>query len=1060
MQLAEISIRRPVFATVLSLLIVLIGAVSFNRLTVREYPKIDEPVVTVSVRYAGASAEVIETQVTKPLEDSIAGIDGVDVITSISRAEQGQITVRFRLEKDADSAAAEVRDRTSRVRNRLPQAIEEPVIAKVEADAFPVIFMAFSSETLSQLEINDLINRVVKSRLQTVTGVADVRIFGERKYAMRVWLDTDKLASYRLTTQDVEDAIRRSNLELPAGRIESQQREFSVTSQTDLIRPAQFGDIVVKNVNGFSVKVRDVARVQEAAAEERTAVRLNGRAAVAVGVIRQATANPLDLSRGVREAIPRLKADLPPGMLIDIANDNSIFIDRSVKNVYKTIAEAVILVALVIFVFLRTLRASLIPIVTIPVSLVGTFALMALAGFSINTLTLLALVLAIGLVVDDAIVMLENIFRHIEEGMDPFSASIKGAREIGFAIITMTATLVAVYAPLAFTPGRTGRLFIEFALALAGAVVVSGFVALTLTPMMCSQLLKHNPKPNWFDRTMERLLTRMSDRYGMALRWIVTARATARSENSAMPGKFGLGQRIKAAVLQARWLVVGVMLASGVAIVLVFPTMKQELSPLEDRGVILANVVAPDGATLDYTNRYAQALERIGQPYKEFDRIFANVGNPTVAQASVVYRTVDWDERKKTTLEMARELQPKFNSLPGVSVFAITPPSLGQGFRERPLNFVIQTSESYQNLNTVTRQMMDEIAKNPGIVSPDVDLRLNKPELRIEVVRDKAADLGVSVEVVAKAIETVLGGRNVTRYKRDAEQYDVIVQTEARGRSTPEDIERIYVRGRNDTMIPLSALVRVRESVSPRELNHFGQRRSVSITASLAPDYSLGEALKFMDATAAKVLKTGYSTDLNGTSREFKNSQGALVIVFALALLFIFLVLAAQFESFVDPLVIMLSVPLSMIGALLALKWSGGSLNVYSQIGLITLVGLITKHGILIVEFTNQLRADGMDMVDALIKASSQRLRPILMTTGAMVLGAVPLALATGAGAESRIQIGWVIVGGMSLGTLLTIFVVPTMYTLFARKAIPGANMAVAKEEPDGPVAHPEYVAK
>ncbi len=1058
MQLAEISIRRPVFATVLSLLIVLIGAVSFNRLTVREYPKIDEPVVTVSVRYAGASAEVIESQVTKPLEDSIAGIDGVDVITSISRAEQGQITVRFRLEKDADSAAAEVRDRTSRVRNRLPQAIEEPVIAKVEADAFPVIFMAFSSETQSPLQINDLINRVVKSRLQTVTGVADVRIFGERKYAMRIWLDTDKLASYRLTTQDVEDAIRRNNLELPAGRIESQQREFSVTSQTDLIRPAQFGDIVVKNVNGFSVKVRDVARVQEAAAEERTAVRLNGRGAVAVGVIRQATANPLDLSKGVREAIPKLKADLPPDMQIDIANDNSIFIDRSVKNVYKTIVEAVILVALVIFVFLRTLRASLIPIITIPVSLVGTFALMALAGFSINTLTLLALVLAIGLVVDDAIVMLENIFRHIEEGMDPFSASIKGAREIGFAVITMTATLVAVYAPLAFTPGRTGRLFVEFALALAGAVVVSGFVALTLTPMMCSQMLKHNPKPNWFDRTMERWLTRMSERYGTALRWVVTARAPMRHAGDGSRPSFG--QRIKSNVLQARWLVVGVMLASGVALVLVFPTMKQELSPLEDRGVILANITAPDGATLDYTDRYAKAIERIGQPYKEFDRVFANIGNPTVAQGSVVYRTVDWEDRKRTTLDMARELQPKFGGLPGVTVFTITPPSLGQGFRERPVNFVIQTSDSYQNLNAVARQMMEEIAKNPGIISPDVDLRLNKPELRIEVVRDKAADLGVSVEVVAKAIETVLGGRNVTRYKRDAEQYDVIVQTEARGRTTPEDIERIYVRGRNDTMIPLSSLVKVRESVSPRELNHFGQRRSVSITASLAPDYALGEALTFMDATAAKVLKTGYTTDLNGTSREFKNSQGALVVVFVLALVFIFLVLAAQFESFIDPLVIMLSVPLSMIGALLALKWSGGSLNVYSQIGLITLVGLITKHGILIVEFTNQLRADGMNMVDALIKASSQRLRPILMTTGAMVLGAVPLALATGAGAESRIQIGWVIVGGMSFGTLLTIFVVPTMYTLFARQAIPGANTAVAKEEPDAVVIHPEYVAK
>jgi multidrug efflux pump len=1054
MQLAEISIRRPVFATVLSLLIVLIGAVSFNRLTVREYPKIDEPVVTVSVRYPGASAEVIESQVTKPLEDSIAGIDAVDVITSISRADQGQITVKFRLEKDADSAAAEVRDRTSRVRNRLPQAIEEPVISKVEADAFPVIQIGFSSDSMTPLQINDLVNRIVKPRLQTVTGVADVRIFGERKYAMRVWLDTDKLAALRLTTQDVEDAIRRNNLELPAGRIESQQREFSVTSQTDLARPGQFGDIVIRSVNGFSVKLRDVARVQEAAADERNAVRLNGRPAVAVGVIRQATANPLDLSRGVRDVLPKLRSELPPDLLVEIANDNSLFIDRSVKNVYRTIVEAVALVALVIFVFLRTLRASLIPIVTIPVSLVGTFALMALAGFTINTLTLLALVLAIGLVVDDAIVMLENIFRHIEEGMDPFSASIKGAREIGFAVVTMTATLVAVYAPLAFTPGRTGRLFAEFALALAGAVVVSGFVALTLTPMMCSQLLKHNPQPNRFDRGMERALTWISDRYGAALRWVVTARFRGAA------GPQGGGVRVLGLLTQARWLVVGVMLLCAGAIAWLWPTMKQELSPLEDRGVILANVNAPDGATLDFTNKYALALEKLGQPYPEFDRIFANVGNPTVAQASVVYRTVDWEKRSRSTIELARELAPQFNALPGVTAFPITPPSLGQGFRERPLNFVIQTSDSYQNLNAVVRQMLDEMAKNPGIVSPDVDLRLNKPELRIEVERDKAADLGVSVEVVAKAIETLLGGRNVTRYKRDAEQYDVIVQTQPSGRSTPEDIDRIYVRGRGDAMIPLSSLIKVRESVSPRELNHFGQRRSVSITAGLSPDYSLGAALSFMNETSTKVLKSGYSTDLNGTSREFKNSQGALAIVFVLALVFIFLVLAAQFESFVDPLVIMLSVPLSMIGALLALKWSGGSLNVYSQIGLITLVGLITKHGILIVEFTNQLRGEGVEMIDALVKASSQRLRPILMTTGAMVLGAVPLALADGAGAESRQQIGWVIVGGMSLGTLLTIFVVPTMYTLFARKAIPGASKKVAKEQAEGHSVLPEYVAK
>jgi multidrug efflux pump len=1052
MQLPEISIRRPVFATVLSLLVLLVGIVSFTRLAVREYPKIDEPVVTVSVKYAGASAEVIESQVTKPLEDSIAGIDGVDVITSISRPEQGQISVRFRLEKDADAAAAAVRDRTSRVRNRLPQAIDEPVIAKVEADAFPVIWLAFTSDTMTPLQINDLVNRIVKPRLQTVTGVADVRIFGERKYAMRVWLDPDKLAGYRLTTQDVEDAIRRSNLEVPAGRIESRQREFSVTSQTDLVRPGQFGEIVIKSVNGFPVKIRDVARVQEGAADERSAARLNGRYAISAGVIRQATANPLTLSQGVREMIPKLKQDLPADLTIDVANDNSVFIDRSVKNVYHTIAEAIVLVALVIFVFLRTMRASIIPIVTIPVSLIGTFAMMALAGFTINTLTLLALVLAIGLVVDDAIVMLENIFRHIEEGLDPFSAAIKGAREIGFAIVTMTLTLVAVYAPLAFTPGRTGRLFVEFALALAGSVLVSGFVALTLTPMMCSQLLKHNPKPSWFDRHMESWLTALADRYARALRWIVTTRWT--------PAPGARRNPVLSAVLQARWIVIGVMLLSAAVIALVFPTMKSELSPLEDRGTIVANINAPDGSTLEYTDRYAKALERIGMQYKEFDRVFANLGNPSVSQGNVQYRAVDWDDRKRSTLELAREIGPKFNALPGVTAFAITPPSLGQGFRERPLNFVIQTSDSYQNLNAVTRQMLDEIAKNPGIQGVDVDLRLNKPELRIDIDRTKAAELGVGVDVIARAMETMLGGRQVTRYKRDAEQYDVIVQTQASGRTTPEDIDGIYVRGRNDTMIPLSALVSTRESVSPRELNHFGQRRAVAITANLAPDYSLGQALAFMNQTATKVLKTGYTTELNGTSREFRNSQGALAIVFVLALLFIFLVLAAQFESFVDPLVIMLSVPLSMVGALLALQWSGGSLNVYSQIGLITLVGLITKHGILIVEFANQLREQGMEMVDALVKAAAQRLRPILMTTGAMVLGAVPLAMATGAGAESRTQIGWVIVGGMSLGTLLTIFVVPTMYTLFARREVPGANKATAAEDAPVHPVHGELIAK
>lgn len=1005
MQLPEVSIRRPVFATVLSLLILLVGLVSFNGLTVREYPKIDEPTVTVTTTFGGASSEVIESQVTKTLEDSLAGIEGVDVITSISRAEQSQITVRFKLERDPDSAAADVRDKVSRVRQRLPQGIDEPVIAKVEADAQPVVFLAMISETHTALQLSDFANRLAKPQLQTAPGAADVRVFGERKYAMRLWLDPDRLAAYRLTVQDVEDAVRRSNLEVPAGRIESTLREFNVTAATDLRTPAQFADIALRNVNGQTIRLGDVARVAEAALDERTFIRLNGREGVALGVIRQATANPLELSAAVRAMLPKITSDLPPGVTLEVANDNSVFIDRSIKAVYTTIAEAVVLVALVIFVFLRTLRASIIPLVTIPVSLIGAFALMALFGFSINTLTLLALVLAIGLVVDDSIVVLENIYRHIEEGLKPFDAAIKGAREIGFAVVAMTLTLAAVYAPLAFTPGRTGRLFAEFALALAGAVVVSGFVALTLSPMMCSKLLRHNPKPSRFDRGMERVLNGITRGYS----------------------------RVLAASLRVRWLVVAVMVGSAAGSWLLLQNTRQELAPIEDRGVILASINGPDGATLSYTRRYSDAIERLGAEYPEFNTIFSNVGNPSVAQGSVFLRAKPWEERTRTTQEIARELGPRMAALPGVSAFAITPPSLGQGFRERPINYVIVTSDSYENLSATVRKFQDELAKNPKFVQVDTDLRLNKPEIRMDVDRERAADMGVNVDAIARTVETMLGGRTVTRYKRNGEQYDVVVQTVSVNRSTPDDIDRLFVRGRGDAMIPLAALVKTREVVVPRELNHFGQRRSASITANLAPDYALGEALQFLDKTARDILPPGYTTDLNGQSREFRSSSGSLAIVFVLSLLFIFLVLAAQFESFVDPLIIMLSVPLSMLGALLALKFTGGTLNVFSQIGLITLVGLITKHGILIVEFANQMREQGMDKMAAAQQAAALRLRPILMTTGAMVLGAIPLALASGAGAESRQQIGWVIVGGMSLGTLLTLFVVPTMYTLLSR---------------------------
>ncbi|MDD2919458.1 efflux RND transporter permease subunit [Rhodoferax sp.] len=1016
MQLAETSIRRPVFATVLSLLIVLIGAVSFKSLTVREYPKIDEPVVSVTTTFAGASSEVMEAQVTKVLEDSLSGIEGVDVITSASRQERSQISVRFALSRDADAAAADVRDKVTRVRQRLPQGIDEPVIAKVEAESFPVIFLALSSDTHNALQLSEMANTLVKPVLQTAPGAAEVNIYGERKFAMRIWVDPGKLAAYQLTVQDLEDALRRANLEVPAGRIESAQREFNVTAATDLERPPEFAQVVIRTVNGQPIRIGDVARVQEAPVDERSFVRLNGRDAVGVGVVRQSTANPLELSKGVRGLLDKLRRDLPPGVQIEVANDNSVFIDQSIKAVFTTIVEAAVLVALVIFVFLRTLRASLIPLITIPVSLIGTFAMMALAGFSINTLTLLALVLAIGLVVDDAIVMLENIYRHIEEGLPPFQAAIRGAREVGFAIVAMTMTLVAVYAPLAFSPGRTGRLFTEFALALAGAVVISGIVALTLSPMLSSLLLRHNPRPTWFDAHMENLLQWVTRVYAGLLDWS----------------------------LHRRYLVLTVMVASGVVSWWVLGDIKRELAPLEDRGVVLARVNAPDGATLAYTDRYVRGVEKIAEDYPEFDRIFATVGNPTVSQANVFFRAKPWDERERTTLEMARTMTPRFSGLSGVNATPITPPSLGQGFRSQPIEYVIITSESYEELNKTLRAFQDELAKNPGFVQVDTDLRLNKPEIKLEVNRERAADLGVSVDAIARSIETLLGGRKVTRYKRGGEKYDVIVQTAALGRDAPDDIESIFVRGKGAELIPLSSLVHIREVVVPRELIHFGQRRSATITSNLSATYSVGEALQFMDATAQKVLKPGYATDLNGISREFKKSSDSLALVFALALLFIFLVLAAQFESFVDPFVILFSVPLSMAGALLALKWSGGTFNVFSQIGLITLVGLITKHGILIVEFANKLREQGLDTMAAIQQSAAQRLRPIMMTTGAMVLGAVPLAIATGAGAESRHQIGWVIVGGMSLGTLLTVFVVPTMYTLLARKQVPGAKKELA----------------
>ena len=1016
MKISDICIQRPVFATVLSLVVMLLGLVSYTRLAVREYPKIDEPVVTVSTTYRGASAEIIESAVTKPLEDSLAGIEGVEVITSISRAEDSQISVRFKLERAPDSAAADVRDRVSRVRAKLPDAVDEPVIAKVEADANPIIWIAFSSDKHSAMEVTDIANRIVKPKMQTLPGAADVRIFGERKFSMRVWLDKQRLAAYQLTPADVEEALRRQNVEVPAGRIESREREFSVVASTDLRTPEEFGAVVVKTVAGYPVRIADLGRVEIGPAAERTSVRFKGRSAVGMGVIKQATANPLELSKALRAELPKLVKTLPEGMTADISYDSSVFIDRSIQSVFKTIGEAILLVLAIIFFFLRNLRATLVPLVTIPVSLIGAFGIMFALGFTINTLTLLALVLAIGLVVDDAIVVLENIFRHIEDGMPRRQAAEKGAKEIGFAVVAMTLTLAAVYAPVAFMTGRTGKLFIEFALTLAGAVLVSGFVALTLSPMMCSVLLKHEEKHGRIFLLIEAFLGWLNSGY----------------------------KRVLTAALGRRWVVlVGFFVVAGACVVLL-KALKSELAPIEDRGVILGVFSGPDGATLAFTEKYGRQMEGIFEPIKEIDRYFVVAGSPTVNQGISFVGLTDWTERARRSPDIAKELFPKFAGIPGVLAFPVTPPSLGQSPRERPINFVIVTAAPYEELQKVTREFLGEVAKNPGIINVDTDLKLNKPELSVVVNRDKAADLGVPVESIGRTLESLLGGRQVTRFKRDGEQYDVLVQVADFERTNPDDIRGIYVRARDGSMVSLDNLVTVKESIAPRELNHFGQRRAVTITANLAPGYTMGEALSYMDGVATQLLKPGFAVDYNGQSREFRQSSSSLAFTFLLALAFIYLVLAAQFESFRDPFIIMLTVPLSMAGALLALWLTNGTLNVYSQIGLVTLVGLITKHGILIVEFANQLQEQGRELKAAVIEAAEMRLRPILMTTGAMVLGAVPLALATGAGAESRQQIGWVIVGGLLLGTFFTLFVVPTVYSFLAARKTMTGELAVA----------------
>ena len=843
MSLFELFVRRPVLSTVLSLLVVLIGFVSYTRLTVREYPNIDEPIVSVQTVYRGASAEIIETQVTQILENSIAGIEGIEIINSTSRQERSQISVRFRPDVDPDVAASDVRDRVSRVRGRMPDEIDEPIIAKVEADAQPVMYLSLTSKRHSPLELTDFADRFISDRVQNITGVAEVRILGQRQFAMRIWLDRARMAAYNITVQEIEGALRAQNIEIPSGRIESNSREFTVLSQTSLITPEQFREITVKDASGFPVKLRDVAKVELGAREERNAAWFGGEPSVTIGIVKQATANPLDVSAGVVAALPGIRDDLPDGMSIATSYDTSIFIDRSIKAVYSTIGEAVVLVVLIIFLFLRSMRATLIPLVTIPVSLIGAFSLMYAMGFTVNTLTLLSMVLAIGLVVDDAIVVLENIHRHIEEGMEPTKAAIKGINEIAFAVVAMTLTLVAVYAPMAFSTGRTGKLFVEFALTLAGAVLVSGFVALTLTPMMCAKLLRHENKHNFLYNALERFFEALASGYRRSLRFALSIRPVI------------------------------VLLALGVAGGSYFflTNLRSELAPVEDRGTITAIGVAPEGATMAFTADYARRVEDYFRNIQEVDSYLVIVGFPDVTRAIAFARLKPWEERHRKQQNLVAEINKGLSQIPGIRLFATNPPSLGQGgANSKPVEFVLRSSDSYAEIKQNVDRLIAEVQGNPALTNIESNLILDKPQIKVSIDRQRAADLGVGVDVIGRTMETLLGGRQVTRFNMNSKQYDVMLQVAGQDRNTPQALQSIYLIGRGGQVVQLSSLVQIEENVAPKELIRFNQLRSATITAVPGPGYSLGDALNVLEQGAAKVLPTSFQTDYSGQSREFK----------------------------------------------------------------------------------------------------------------------------------------------------------------------------------------------
>ncbi|MDR1865589.1 MAG: efflux RND transporter permease subunit [Bacteroidales bacterium] len=1011
MSLASTSIKRPVMAIVMSLVVVIFGMIGVTSLPVREYPSVDPPIINVRTSYPGANAEIIDSQITEILEASINGIAGIRTLTSTSSDGNSNILVEFELGVDMEAAANDVRDRVSRVQNRLPNDCDPPTVSKSDADSNPIIMLAVRSDKRNPLDLSDVTDRMFKERLQTIPGISEILIYGEKRYAIRVTLDPARMAAYGITASDVRSQIVTENVELPSGSIEGTMSDLTIRTLGLLRTPQEFENLIVKEVNGVPVKINDIGYTVFAAENERTITKFNGEPCAIIAVLPQSGANNVEISDRFRQRLEEIERDMPEDISAQIIMDTTDFVRNSIEEVEETIIIAFILVVLIIFIFLRNWRTTLIPIIAIPVSLVGTFFIMYLFGFSVNVLTLLSIVLAVGLVVDDAIVVMENIFVKIEEGMSPIEAAFKGSKEIYFAIISTTVVLVCVFMPVVFLSGTTGRLFREFGIAIAGAVIISAFVALTLTPMMCSKILKPSSSQNKLYRVTEKFFDRLTIAYGRSL------------------GNF----------IRRRWIAVGIIILAFGGIVLIFTNLKTELAPLEDRSRITLRVSTPEGTSYENFCIYIDEISDMVQ-----DSVPEMAGIQSMVRGGFGFVRaflVNPNLRTRSQQEIAEKLVRDTRHLTKGKILITQDPTIGDRRSGQGVQYVIQAN-NIEKLREILPVFMDEVQKNPAFSFSDVNLKFTKPELVVTIDREKARILDVSTTAIAQTMQLAYAGQRIDYFTMNGKQYQVIAEVNKTDRNKPNNLSALYVRSDNGAMIQLDNLVTDSVKSNTPSLYRFNRYVSATVSATMTKGYSLGDGIAAMDEIADRVLDDTFKTDLSGQARELSESSSSIYFAFVLALVLVYLILAAQFESFRDPLVIMFSVPLALAGALFSLWYFDQTINIFSEIGIIMLIGLITKNGILIVEFANQRREMGHSVFKAVLDAAASRLRPILMTSFATIFGILPIALALGAGAESRVSMGIAVVGGMLFGTILTLFIVPVMYTFITAK-----KRVVIKEE-------------